>query len=65
MLSDQAISVKGFTGGQPNLMGSVGPENNSKFSALRAAIGAGWSVFPAASCLALRTATTPLVEVKI
>lgn len=46
-VSDQAITVNGFTGGQPNVMGSVGPGSATKQSAVRASIGAAWTVLPA------------------
>jgi hypothetical protein len=41
-VSDGTPSVTGFTGSQPNLMGSADPSDNSRFSGVRAALGTGW-----------------------
>jgi hypothetical protein len=64
VVSDSTPSITGFTGGQPNFMGSVSPSSGTKQSAVRASIGAGWSNlptnFPASPS---ETATTLTVEV--
>jgi parallel beta-helix repeat protein len=65
ILSDQAISVNGYNTGQPSLVGSDGPESNTRSSGFRGTVGAGWSAFPPSFPSPSETATTPLVEVKI
>lgn len=64
VVSDGTPSLTGFTGGQPNSMGSVSPSSGTKQSALRASIGAGWSALPANfPASPSETATTLTVEV--
>lgn len=64
VVSDGTPSITGFTGSQPNFMGSVSPSSGTRQSALRAAIGAGWTALPANFPGApSETATTLTVEV--
>ncbi|HSE60885.1 MAG TPA: hypothetical protein VLA88_01165, partial [Candidatus Saccharimonadales bacterium] len=64
IVSDSTPSLTGFTGGQPNSMGSVSPSSGTKQSAVRASIGAGWSSLPANfPASPSETATTLTVEV--
>lgn len=64
VVSDGTPSLTGFTGGQPNFMGSVSPSSGTKQSAVRASIGGGWSALPANyPASPSETATTLTVEV--
>lgn len=64
VVSDNTPSLTGFTGGQPNFMGSVSPSSGTKQSAVRASIGAGWASLPTNyPASPSETATTLTVEV--
>lgn len=65
VITDGAPALTGFSGGQPNIVGSIDPSSGTKQSALRVALGTGWtalpSTFPGAPS---ETAITVNVEVK-
>lgn len=62
VISDQAISVNGFTGGQPNVLGSAGPGSGTKASGVRASTGV-WTTLPATFPAPTDSAITLTTEV--